>query len=122
MDSPDDAELAAARSSFCDMAARWRLGRADVRDLLGIESEWHGCRVIPDVLDSREETRLRLLLRLDYGLTATVGDADDLADWLREAPPEYGGMTPLQVFRDIALLRAITGALEGRAARWITGS
>ena len=69
MTNPDDVELAAIRSSFCFVIARWRLTQSEVAMLLG---QTHRTiptgRILPDVLDKAAERRLRLLVRLDQAM------------------------------------------------------
>ena len=113
---PDEAELIGVRARFCGVVARWCLTQRELGALLGVDpaaSIARG-RVLPDVLDVRGETALRLLVRADHGLGAIMPEDGRVARWIREPAPVYDGATPLEAMGDLATLRAIVQALESR--------
>ena len=111
----NDAELAAVRSSFCMLVARWRLTQGEVGDLLGDESSrFLEDRVLPDVLGHEAETRMRLLLRLAAALEHLAGGADVSAQM--RSDPFGAGVTPLTVLSSLDELRAAVRMVERQCA------
>ena len=107
----NDAELAAVRSSFCMLVARWRLTQSEVRDLLGEHSDrFVEGRILPDVLGHESETRMRLLLRLEGALERLSSGADVCAQ-LRSY--RFGtGTTLLAALSSLPALRAAVRSAE----------
>ncbi len=106
MISTDDVELLAVRSSFCFLVARWRLTQSDVAKLLGeTAGPFPQSRILPDVLDSPAESRMRLLIRLDQALTHLTPD-DDIAMRLRDGSAMEGSSTTLDALHNELTLRA----------------
>jgi len=110
---PGEAELAAIRSQFCIVLARWRLTQADLRLVLGESAgPFENEHVLPNNLSSDAERRMRLLVRLDNGLLRSFPD-EDVASHLRQ--PDSFGRIPLEVLSDLADLRLAVALAEGRS-------
>lgn len=111
----DTADLMAVRSSFCFVIARWRLTQSEVAMLLGSTAgPVSNGRVLPDLLDSAAERRLRLLIRLDRAFDRMCAD-DDVAVRIRTPNFLENGVTPLEALADERVLRAAIAIAEERA-------
>ncbi len=109
---PGESELAAIRSRFCLVVARWRLSQAELRSILGESAgPVEQGRVLPNVLDSNAEQRMRLLVRLDSALHGR-STVDDFAIRLRETGSLMDGPTPLEMLADLADLRLAVALAE----------
>ncbi len=109
----NDAELAAVRSSFCMLVARWRLTQVEIRDLLGEHSGlFVEGRILPDVLGRDAETRMRLLLRLEGALEHLAEGADVCAQM--RSNRLGAGPTPLSTLSSLAVLRAAVRLAESQ--------
>lgn len=107
----NDVELAAVRSSFSMLVARWRLTQSEVRELLGDDTgRFVEGRILPDVLGHDAETRVRLLLRLEGALERLAAGAD-VSKQMRSA--RFGaGVTPLAALSSLPFLRAAVRSAE----------
>lgn len=108
----DTTDLMAVRSSFCFVIARWRLTQSEIAMLLGSTAgAVPAGRVLPDLLDSAAERRLRLLIRLDRAFERICAD-DDVAVRIRTPNCLANGVTPLEALADERVLRATIGMAE----------
>ena len=106
-------DLTAVRTAFCIVVGGGRLAQGEVAGLLGLGDDGVPVgRVLPDVLDVRGETTVRLLVRADAGLARLMPDLEELVSWLRSEAAAYDGRSPLAAFRDLADLRAVVRVLE----------
>lgn len=109
---PGEAELAAIRSQFCLVVARWRLTQSDLRLILGEGMEpCPECRILPNWLTADAERRMRLLVRLDNALLRRSPDGG-IATPLKEANLLRHGRIRLDVLADLAALRSMIAWAE----------
>lgn len=108
-----EAELMAIRSQFCIVVARWRLTQSDLRVILGQSAGlFVEGRILPNHLSSDAERRMRLLVRLDSGLTRRFPD-DDIGNLIRQT--DSFGARPLDMLGELSDLRLAVALAEGRS-------
>lgn len=101
-----DATDPSLRRDFCNVIAKWRLTQAEVRMVLALKTPSAGvvqpCDLGPDAL-----LRAELLVELDLGLQALLGDIDRVSAWLRTPARPFAGATPLAAMGDVDALIAM---------------
>lgn len=98
-----DATDLSLRRDFCNVIAKWRLTQAEVRMVLALKTPSAGvvqpCDLGPDAV-----LRAELLVELDLGLQALLGDIDRVSAWLRMPARPFAGATPLEAMGDLDAL------------------